>query len=68
LILFSLFQADLKQTAAGAESIAQRKTTAPPSYGIGSLMQLHFRYPCFRGCSPPNIAHPGEATSPFADS
>jgi len=37
-------QPELDHATAGAESIAQRKTTAPPSYGIGSLMQLHFRY------------------------
>jgi hypothetical protein len=68
LVLFPLFQADLNQAAAGAEPVAQREATAPPSYGLGSLMQHHFRYSCFRRRSPPNIAHPGEAPSPFADS
>src|ERR1035438_7618247 len=49
-VLFPLrLQPELDQATTGAEPVAQRETTAPPSYGIGSLMQSHFfRYPCCR--------------------
>src|ERR1035438_10561464 len=49
-VLFPLrLQPELDQATTGAEPVAQRETTAPPSYGIDSLMQFHFfRYPCCR--------------------
>jgi hypothetical protein len=41
LQVFSL-QPELDQATTGTEPVAQRETTAAPSYGIGSLMQSHF--------------------------
>jgi len=35
--------AQLNQTETGAEAVAQRETTAPPSYGTRSMMQSHFQ-------------------------